>query len=218
MTVVLPDQVTSSRRLVTLAVMRLIGRPCMSREVVAVLKLLYEDGLWPVPDRRVNGNTYFVKDLPYECGTRQHMEQMAACGWLKWHREPRFADTFAVCAGPPTETLAVRYLGALQDAQPRPEALDENGAPARRCVICRRQFRSEQWTCGDPVCHELLELPAELMARRSRLESEGLDAVFDVDIRTQMRFVTVRTARGEWRTNALKSETWEQLLDRVLRG
>lgn len=218
MTVVLPEHVTSSRHKSTLAVMRLIGRPCMSREVVAVLKLLHQDGLWPLPDRRVTGNRYFCKDEPYDGGTRQHMEQMAARGWLKWAREQRRHDTFAVCAGPMTEALPERYLDALRDEQPRPEALDETGAPARRCVICRRQFRSEQWTCGDPVCHELLELPAELMARRSRLESEGLDAVFDVDIRTQMRFVTVRTARGEWRTNALRSETWEQLLDRVLRG
>lgn len=184
------------------------------REVVKVLELVADDGYWPLADPNKPGANYFSKKRPYEGGTHQHMDQMS---WKNWLNHDLSTHRFKLGEEAPDEpALAKKYLRLVADVRgQRPEPAVERGEASKRCVVCRRSFRSRLWTCGDPMCAALVPVSSDVMVRREGLESQGLAVVFDVNLRSQQRFVQVETSRGTWRTNALKWETWAELLERA---
>lgn len=204
-------QLTVDRRLMTLAALRLLDRPASITDVLRVLQAVHADGKWP-QGSQVNE--------PYYTGVTQHLWQMRQLEWVDRHAEDERLWVLGSVQPtiPPLPVLPLRYR-----ISPRPVGQREIPPPTRDpeaakkiCPVCRRGFQSEAWTCGDPVCAELVAPAPSLLGRVSRLQSEAISILLDVDIRRGQRFVLVQTGRGEWRVNVQKYETWETAVDRAL--
>lgn len=195
----------------TLAALRLVDRPASASDVLRVLRAVHADGRWPQGGYR---------NYPYVNGVAQHLDQMRRFDWVeRWEEDERLWVVGSVSpTSPPLTVLPARYRVSPSRRREIPEPTLDPEAPAKTCSVCRRRFQSEAWTCGDPVCAELVRPPAELIAEISRLQSDAVGVLLDVDIQKGQRFVLIQTGRGGWRVNCTKYEPWEQAVDRALNG